>query len=202
MAGSGGSVGVVSHVPVLLRMLAAVVAAAAVLLVLVWALQRRLIYLPAGGPVPSAGGVLPGGEDVTFDTEDGLRLRGWFVPGRPVATGATVLVFDGNAGNRSVGRSRSGWPSSILRPRSCCARRSPAWPMSGACTTPTCRSVRCSRTGTTPPAASGLCIAHYSSWPAARTASSRPRTAAGSTSWRPTRSGTWRSRTPDTTTGA
>jgi hypothetical protein len=118
MAGSGGSVGVVSHVPVLLRMLAAVVAAAAVLLVLVWALQRRLIYLPAGGPVPSAGGVLPGGEDVTFDTEDGLRLRGWFVPGRPVATGATVLVFDGNAGNRSarapLGAALAGAGTSVL----------------------------------------------------------------------------------------
>jgi len=90
------------HASVLLRVLTAVVVAVAALLVLAWALQRRLIYLPAPGPVPSAGAVPPGGEEVAFDTEDGLRLRGWFVPGGAGAAGATVLVFNGNAGNRSA----------------------------------------------------------------------------------------------------
>lgn len=80
-----------------LRVAAVVMVPVVVLLVLAWALQRRLIYLPSGR-VPAAGSVLPGAEEVSFDTEDGLRLRGWFVPG---TAGATVLVFNGNAGNRA-----------------------------------------------------------------------------------------------------
>jgi len=96
----GGSVGCVSGpVGVLLRVLAVVVAVA--LLVLAWALQRRLIYLPASGPVPSSVTVLPGSQEVEFDTEDGLRLRGWFVRGGAGAAAATVLVLNGNAGNRA-----------------------------------------------------------------------------------------------------
>jgi hypothetical protein len=80
-----------------------VVVAAVAVLVLAWALQRRLIYLPAAGPVPAAGAVLPGSEEVAFDTEDGLRLRGWFVPsGDGDGAGATVLVFNGNAADRSA----------------------------------------------------------------------------------------------------
>ena len=87
---------------VLLKVTAAVVVGAVVLVALAWALQRSLIYLPARGPVPSAGAVLPGSEEVSFDTEDGLRLGGWFVPGGSGASAATVLVLNGNAGNRSV----------------------------------------------------------------------------------------------------
>jgi len=51
---------------------------------LLWAFQRRLIYLPSPDPVPPAASVLPGAEDVSFETADGLRLRGWFVPPTPV----------------------------------------------------------------------------------------------------------------------
>jgi fermentation-respiration switch protein FrsA (DUF1100 family) len=51
---------------------------------LLWALQRRLIYLPSPGPVPPAASLLPGAEDVSFETADGLRLQGWFVPPAPV----------------------------------------------------------------------------------------------------------------------
>ena len=85
---------------VLTRVTAVVVLAAVVLVVLAWVFQRRLIYLPSREPVPAAARVLPGSEEVSFRTEDGLRLAGWFVPGVP--GGATVLVFNGNAGDRSV----------------------------------------------------------------------------------------------------
>jgi fermentation-respiration switch protein FrsA (DUF1100 family) len=85
---------------VLTRVTAVVVLAAVVLLLLVWAFQRRLIYLPSREPVPAAARVLPRSEEVSFSTEDGLRLAGWFVPGVPGA--ATVLVFNGNAGDRSA----------------------------------------------------------------------------------------------------
>jgi fermentation-respiration switch protein FrsA (DUF1100 family) len=74
---------------------------------LLWAFQRRLIYLPEPRAVPPAAAVLPGAEEVSFPTTDGLRLGGWFVaaarstrdPGRP---GPAVLVCSGNGGNRSL----------------------------------------------------------------------------------------------------
>jgi len=74
-------------------------AIAAVLLVLVWAGQRRLMYFPFGD-VPSPADVgLRSAERVTFPTEDGLTLQGWFLPAPPPAF--TVVVFNGNAGNRA-----------------------------------------------------------------------------------------------------
>jgi len=77
----------------------AILAMVLIVLALAWLFQRRLIYLPSAGRVPPAAEMLHGGEDVTFDTEDGLRLEGWFVPA--VGHGwATVLVLNGNAGNR------------------------------------------------------------------------------------------------------
>ena len=63
---------------------------------LLWVFQRHLIYLPSPGPVPPAASVVPGAEDVTFETADGLRLHGWFVPGavdspaRPSSRSATL----------------------------------------------------------------------------------------------------------------
>ena len=70
----------------------------AVLVVVVgglWLGQRRLIYLPTGAvsPVPA------GWEVVTMTTGDDLTLRGWLRP--PHDDAAVVIVFNGNAGNRS-----------------------------------------------------------------------------------------------------
>jgi fermentation-respiration switch protein FrsA (DUF1100 family) len=74
--------------------------AVAVVLALGWLLQRRLIYFPLPQDVPPVATTLPGAEDVAFATADGLRLRGWFAP-PATSSGATVLVFNGNAGDRS-----------------------------------------------------------------------------------------------------
>jgi uncharacterized protein len=90
--------------------LVVVVAVLAAPIGLLWAFQRRLIYLPSSGPVPPAASVLPGAEDVTFETADGLRLGGWFVPAaaegrgaaRPGPRGPAVLVCNGNGGDRSM----------------------------------------------------------------------------------------------------
>ncbi len=68
-------------------------------LVLAWAFQRRLIYYPVAG-VPPVASVLPGADEVSLRTDDGLVLAGWFVPARGAARG-TVLVLNGNAGNRA-----------------------------------------------------------------------------------------------------
>jgi uncharacterized protein len=81
-------------------------------LALLWAFQRRLIYLPSRGPVPPAAAVLPGASDVSFETSDDLRLQGWFVvpaEGAPLAAvpdpgggWPAVLVLNGNGGDRSM----------------------------------------------------------------------------------------------------
>jgi len=66
-----------------------------------WTLQRRLIYFPTTG-VPAPGEIgLTGVEPVTFETADGLRLSGWFFAASGPSSRVTVLVFNGNAGNRA-----------------------------------------------------------------------------------------------------
>ncbi|MGY1725152.1 alpha/beta hydrolase [Blastococcus sp. SYSU DS0533] len=68
---------------------------------LLWAFQRHLVYLPDAGPVPPAAQAVPGARDVVLETDDGLRLGAWFVPGRtPDAAG--VLVANGNGGHRGL----------------------------------------------------------------------------------------------------
>lgn len=74
---------------------------AALVLAVVWLAQRRLIYFPEGHlPPPGALGLLQV-EVVTAATEDGLQLGAWFVPAREPSANRTIVVFNGNAGNRS-----------------------------------------------------------------------------------------------------
>lgn len=61
-------------------------------------MQRRLIYFPSPGPVPSAATLLRGGQDVVLRTDDGLELGAWFFPAGPSA----VLMCNGNGGDRSL----------------------------------------------------------------------------------------------------
>src|SRR4029453_11863141 len=81
-----------------LTLIAIVTLVASGLVALMWSQQRRLIYFPSPGPVPSAASVLPTGKDVVLDTEDGLRLAAWYFP----AGRSAVLVCNGNAGDRSM----------------------------------------------------------------------------------------------------
>ena len=77
------------------------VAVIVAVLALIWTWQRRLMYFPSGGvPTPAESG-LTHVEPVTFETTDGLRLSGWFVPASGPSRRVTVLVFNGNAGNRA-----------------------------------------------------------------------------------------------------
>ena len=74
-------------------------AAIAVLLTIVWAAQRRLIYFPFGGAPEADGyGTLA---PVSFPTADGLQLNAWWFAAATSPPRATVLVFNGNAGNRA-----------------------------------------------------------------------------------------------------
>src|SRR6266851_1895190 len=85
----------------MLTPLLTLVAMIAVLLAVTWLCQRRLIYFPGSQDVPPVASILPGAEEISFDTPDGLRLSGWFAPPTVTVAGATVLVFNGNAGDRS-----------------------------------------------------------------------------------------------------
>lgn len=84
-----------------MTIVASAIAVAMVFVLLVWTLQRGMMYFPtAAVPAPGAAG-LTNAEPVTFSTSDGLRLNGWFVPAPGSQQPATVLVFNGNAGNRA-----------------------------------------------------------------------------------------------------
>jgi len=85
---------------VLIQVLAGVVVLVVVVVGLAYLFQRRLVFLPSGGPVPRADTVLPGARDVQLRTADGLTLGAWYVPAG--ANSTAVLVANGNAGNRAM----------------------------------------------------------------------------------------------------
>jgi uncharacterized protein len=71
------------------------------ILALIWTLQRRLIYFPTTD-VPTTEAIgRTDVEPVTFETIDGLRLNGWFFAVEGPLPRITVIVFNGNAGNRA-----------------------------------------------------------------------------------------------------
>lgn len=67
----------------------------------IWAGQRRLIYFPFGGVPHPRVADLANVEQIAFATADGLTLQGWFVPAPRPPARFTVIVFNGNAGNRA-----------------------------------------------------------------------------------------------------
>ncbi|WP_197373368.1 alpha/beta hydrolase [Mycolicibacterium baixiangningiae] len=82
------------------RILVIVVLVATGALALLWTQQRRLIYFPAPGPVPSATAVWSGARDVVVRTADGVDLGAWFFPA--AERGPAAVVFNGNGGDRSM----------------------------------------------------------------------------------------------------
>jgi uncharacterized protein len=73
---------------------------------ILWAWQRELIYFPDTTPVRPAEEAIDGARDVTLRTSDGLELGAWFVPAQDTgskgeaAAPMAVLVAPGNGGNR------------------------------------------------------------------------------------------------------
>jgi uncharacterized protein len=85
----------------ILSSLFSLLAVVVVVLALTFVFQRRLMYFPTGDvPTPDEIG-LTHVEAVTFPTADGLVLQGWFVQSAQSPARYTVLVFNGNAGNRA-----------------------------------------------------------------------------------------------------
>jgi fermentation-respiration switch protein FrsA (DUF1100 family) len=70
------------------------------LLAVLWSQQRRLIYFPSTAALPPASTVRSNAADVVLETEDGIHLGAWYFP--VPGGGPTVLVFNGNAGDRSM----------------------------------------------------------------------------------------------------
>jgi fermentation-respiration switch protein FrsA (DUF1100 family) len=87
----------------LLVVLGSLAVGVGLLLIALWKGQRRLIYFPDPTEPRPASSVLAatGATDVTFETDDGLALEGWFVPAPHPGSRGAVLVFNGNAGCRS-----------------------------------------------------------------------------------------------------
>jgi fermentation-respiration switch protein FrsA (DUF1100 family) len=83
-----------------IRVAAVAIAAGVAVLAFFWLAQRRIMYFPSHDVPPPAQVGLARAENVTFKTADGLTLHGWFVSSS-VRGAATVIVFNGNAGNRS-----------------------------------------------------------------------------------------------------
>jgi fermentation-respiration switch protein FrsA (DUF1100 family) len=72
-----------------------------VVLALTFVFQRRLMYFPSRDvPTPVEMG-LSNVEETAFRTADGLILQGWFVRSWSGPARYTVLMFNGNAGNRA-----------------------------------------------------------------------------------------------------
>lgn len=71
------------------------------LLAVAWALQRRLMYFPFGEVPALESAGLENVEAVTFPTADGLTLHGWFFRSPRSPAWFTVVVYNGNAGNRA-----------------------------------------------------------------------------------------------------
>lgn len=84
------------------RGLLVLVVGVGVVMGVLWALQRQLVYFPDRSRVPSAGEVVQGARDVTLRTADGLHLGAWFVPAdSDHDLRLAVLLAPGNGGNRA-----------------------------------------------------------------------------------------------------
>lgn len=77
------------------------IVAVALVLTMLWALQRRLIYLPDREPPASASVAGPTVREVTVPTADGLDLHAWLVGPTGPDRRVHVLFLPGNAGNRA-----------------------------------------------------------------------------------------------------
>ena len=85
----------------LLKLILALAIGYALLVAITYLMQGRMLYLsgmPGRTLSMTPADVHMNYEDVSIETDDGVTLHGWFIPG---ATSRVVLFFHGNAGNIS-----------------------------------------------------------------------------------------------------
>jgi fermentation-respiration switch protein FrsA (DUF1100 family) len=85
----------------MLRLVLIIAVVVTLFLTMIWFAQRTLIYFPDPYVRDAAAAGLRDVEEVAFETDDGITLRAWFVRPPQSAPPFTVIVFNGNAGNRS-----------------------------------------------------------------------------------------------------
>lgn len=68
---------------------------------LAWSFQERLVFFPSGKLSVSPANIGFDFEEVRLESEDGVRLHGWFIPAPAGMQRPAVLFFHGNAGNIS-----------------------------------------------------------------------------------------------------
>jgi hypothetical protein len=84
------------------RVLAAPILLLLAFLLLVFLLQRRLLYFPSTGAPPERIQRALAASALRLATDDGHELGAWLVLPRSRRSAGTVLVFNGNAGDRSM----------------------------------------------------------------------------------------------------
>ncbi|MFP5355321.1 MAG: alpha/beta hydrolase, partial [Gemmatimonadota bacterium] len=85
----------------LLRMTAALVGVYLAFVAFVWAIQGQLLYFPDRVHIAQLDKVGLGYEDVWLETDDRVRVHGWYVPAPEDRPAATLLYLHGNGGNIS-----------------------------------------------------------------------------------------------------
>ena len=83
------------------RLLLVLVLVAVGVITLMWLGQRRLLYLPSGPLLSPRDVGLAAADEFTVRARDGVSLGAWFAPPAQAAPRGTIIVFNGNAGNRS-----------------------------------------------------------------------------------------------------
>ena len=71
----------------------------ALLILVLFFMQRSLLYFPSNERPDLSQYPAIGLEEVTLKTEDGLELTAWFIRPDPTRDGRTFLLFHGNAGH-------------------------------------------------------------------------------------------------------
>jgi fermentation-respiration switch protein FrsA (DUF1100 family) len=84
-----------------LKILAALVIVYALIVLLAWRFQDRIAFPGPSGPLPQPAAVgIPDGELISVTTEDGVELRGWYLPPNPAPPEGTyapgLIWFYGN----------------------------------------------------------------------------------------------------------
>jgi fermentation-respiration switch protein FrsA (DUF1100 family) len=87
--------------PIALKILAALVIVYALIVLLAWRFQDRIAFPGPSGPLPQPAAVgIPDGELISVTTEDGVELRGWYLPPNPAPPEGTrapgLIWFYGN----------------------------------------------------------------------------------------------------------
>ena len=82
-----------------MAIIAAIAAGYLIILLLMYLFQDRLLFMPASEMVQNPADVGIDAEDLWAETEDGVRIHGWYFPNEEFNN--VIVLSHGNAGNIS-----------------------------------------------------------------------------------------------------